>query len=284
MKSIGVVLLLSIFLTSSVVFAETVQNPEVPSETVSITLDEQWRRGGEDDDVLFGVVSQLVQDKEGNVYLLDGQLSEVQVLSPGGEHLRTIGREGEGPGEFRNASDMYLGPGGTLGVLQIFPGKIVMLETDGTPAGNFPLPGSGDGGFNLIFVARATPDRVVIAGADQRQEGGKQLQVNYLKAYDPEGNELTHFYDVSNETRFGGMKFKEKIFSSFSRRWALRPDSDHLAACANRPAHAANAGPPRWSHHATTSGSRPRGGSRAHEDYPRPNPTVPRPARYSPYS
>jgi hypothetical protein len=230
MKSIGVVLLLSVFLTSSVVFAETVQNPEEPPETISITLDEQWRRGGEDDDVLFGVVSQLVQDKEGNVYLLDGQLSEVQVLSPGGEHLRTIGREGEGPGEFRNASDMYLGPGGTLGVLQIFPGKIVMLETDGTPAGNFPLPGSGDGGFNLIFVARATPDRVLVAGADQSQEAGKQVQINYLRSYDPDGNVIARFHDESNETRFGGMKFNEKTFSNFARRWALRKDGRVAAA------------------------------------------------------
>jgi len=207
-----------------------VRSPEEPVETIHITLEEEWRQGGEDDDVLFGVVSQLVQDDEGNIYLLDGQLSEVQVFSSGGEYLRTIGREGEGPGEFRNASDMYLGPGGILGVLQIFPGKIVMLETDDTPAGNFPLPESNDGGFRLIFVARGSSDRVVVAGANQHQEGGKQIQVNYLKAYDPDGNELAHFHDVSNQTRFGGMKFKEKIFSSFARRWTLRPDGRVAAA------------------------------------------------------
>jgi len=230
MKTTVLTPLALVFLTSSLVFAGTVQNPEEPPETIRVNLDEEWRRGGEDDDILFGVVSQLVRDGEGNVYLLDGQLSEVQVLSSGGEHLRTIGREGEGPGEFRNASDLFLGPGGTLGVLQIFPGKIVMLETDGTPAGNFPLPGSDDGGFRLIFVARATSDRVLVAGADQQAEGGKQVQVNYLKAYDPDGNEITQFHSESNETRFGGMKFDEKIFSNFARRWAVRPDGRVAAA------------------------------------------------------
>lgn len=224
MKTLGLILLVSLFLTSSLVFAETVQNPEEPPEVIRLSLEEEWRRGGEDDEVLFGVVSQLCRDGEGNVYLLDGQLSEVQVFSSGGDHLRAIGREGEGPGEFRNASDMFMGPGGNLGVLQIFPGKIVMLETDGSPAGNFPLPGSDDGGFRLIFVARATADRVLVSGADQQAEGGKQVQVNYLKSYDIDGNEITHFHSESHETRFGGMKFDEKIFSDFSRRWAVRPD------------------------------------------------------------
>ena len=207
-----------------------VRNPEEPLEEVRMELDELWRRGGDDDDLLFGIVSQLVKDTDGNIYLLDGQLSEIQVLSPGGDHLRTIGHEGEGPGEFRNASDMYMGPRGALGVLQIFPGKIVGLETDGTPAGNFPLPESPGGGFQLLFVARGTSDRVVIAGADQHAEGGKQIQVTYLKAYDPDGNEIAHLHDKSSETRFGGMKYKEKIFSNFARRWAVRSDGRVAAA------------------------------------------------------
>ncbi|UCE02004.1 MAG: 6-bladed beta-propeller [Candidatus Latescibacterota bacterium] len=205
-------------------------NPEEPIEEVRIELEELWRRGGEDDDVLFGLVSQLVQDDEENIYLLDGQLSEIQVFSPDGEHVDTIGREGEGPGEFRNASDMYRGPGDVLGVLQIFPGRIVQLTTDGSPAGNFPLPEVEGGGFQLVFTGRGNAERVVLAGAQQHMEGGQQIQVTYLKAFDADGNEIVHYHDESQETRFGGMKFQEKKFSNFSRRWALAPDG--RVACA----------------------------------------------------
>jgi len=45
-------------------------------------------------------------------------------------------------------------------VVQIFPGKIVQLKTDGTPAGNLPLPEVPGAGFQLVFVGRANADRV----------------------------------------------------------------------------------------------------------------------------
>ncbi len=207
-------------------------NPETPVEEVTLHAKELWQRGGEDDDILFGMVSQLVRDGQGNIYLLDGQLSEIHVFSPQGEHLRKIGREGEGPGEFRNAADMYLGPGGTLGVVQIFPGKIVHLATDGTPAGNFPLPEVEGGGFQLVFVGRGLADRVVLAGAQQQMQGGQQVQLSYLEAFDQHGKPTVRYHEEKAETRFGGMKFIEKSFSNFQRRWALAPDGRVAAALA----------------------------------------------------
>jgi len=209
-----------------------VVNPETPVEEVTLLAKEQWQRGGEDDDILFGMVSQLVRDGQGNIYLLDGQLSEIHVFSPTGEHLRKIGREGEGPGEFRNATDMYLGPNGTLGVVQVFPGRIVQLATNGTPAGNFPLPEVEGGGFQLVFVGRGLADRVVLAGAQQQMQGGQQVQSSYLEAFDPNGKSMVRYHEEKAETRFGGMKFIEKTFSNFQRRWALAPDGRVAAALA----------------------------------------------------
>lgn len=205
-------------------------NPEKPVEEVTLSPKELWRRGGDDDDVLFGLVSQLVKDDAGQLYLLDGQLSEIQVFSPSGMYVGTLGREGEGPGEFRNAGDLYLGPGGLLGVVQVFPGKIVQLTTDGTPADNFPLPEAEGGGFQLVFVGRGTADRVVLAGAQTKNQDGKQVQVSDLKAFDAQGKEIATFHEEATETRFGGMKFQEKTFTNFQRRWALAPDARVAAA------------------------------------------------------
>ncbi|MFN2370323.1 MAG: hypothetical protein ABR506_04115 [Candidatus Krumholzibacteriia bacterium] len=58
----------------------------------SIALQEQWRIGGDDEDVLLGIVTRVLVDDANNIYLLDQQLSEVQVFTPGGEHLKTLGR------------------------------------------------------------------------------------------------------------------------------------------------------------------------------------------------
>ena len=201
-----------------------IKNSERPVEEVRIELEELWRRGNEDDDILFGRVGQVVSDDGGEIYVLDTQLSEIVVFSASGEYLRTIGREGEGPGEFRDANDMYLGQGDVLGIVSVFPGKIVQLSTDDTPAGSFPLPEESGGGFQLMFQGRAVDDHVVLSGAKQKTVGGKQIQTSYLKAFDYKGNELAHYHDESHETRYGGMKFEETTFSNFSRRWTMAPD------------------------------------------------------------
>jgi hypothetical protein len=203
----------------------TIVNPENPSGgAVEIELEELWRVGGDDEDVLFGVIAQLVVDDAGDVYLLDGQLSEVQVFSRDGEWLRTLGREGEGPGEFRNGSDLYRGPDGNLGVVQIFPGRIVRLTPDGDPAGNFPLPEVEGGGFQLVHQVRGTRDHVVIAFAQQRVIDGKQTTVSMLRSFDNKGKELARFHEESQHSQFGGMKFEEKLFANYERRWAAAPD------------------------------------------------------------
>ncbi len=213
-----------------------VTNPETPMDKATLELEELWSRGGDDDEVLFGVVSQLVEDDAGNVYLLDGQLSEIQVFSPEGEWLRTVGREGEGPGEFRNGSDMFLGPGNLLSVVQIFPGKIVQISTEGDPAGNYKIPENAGGGFQLIHVGRSNGERVVLAYAQSRsadgsgQQSRKQVQTTYLKAFDGQGKELASFHEESRETVFGGMKFTENAFSDFARRWAMSNDGRVAAA------------------------------------------------------
>ena len=98
-----------------------VLNPAAPLEAPeTIAPEELWRLGGddEDEDVIFGVLTSIATDSEGNVYLLDMQLSQVYVYSSDGEYLNTIGREGEGPGEFRRAGDMFIAPDGNVAVMQ----------------------------------------------------------------------------------------------------------------------------------------------------------------------
>ncbi len=197
-------------------------NPETPMSTVRVEPRELWERGGEEDDLFFGRLGQLVEDGDGELYALDSQLSEIHVFDRDGELLRTIGREGEGPGEFMQTGEMYLGPDGLLGLVRIFPGRIYRIGRDGSPAMHFPLPDAK--GFQLVHVARANADHIVVAGAVQTRVDGKQIETSYLKAYDKEGKELVHYCDLAKETRFGGMQFDEKTFSDFMRRWALAPD------------------------------------------------------------
>ena len=108
-----------------------------------------------------GPETDVISDRKDNLYLLDAQLREIKVYNPDGEHLRTIGRDGEGPGEFRMAFNLLLLPNGNIGVLQTFPSKIVGLTPGGDPADNFVLPDTGEG-FKVLFTARNAGDKLAV--------------------------------------------------------------------------------------------------------------------------
>jgi hypothetical protein len=62
-----------------------VKNQSEPPQEVRIhNLQEKWQIGGEDDDILLGLITRVRADEEGNIYLLDAQLYEVLVDSPEG--------------------------------------------------------------------------------------------------------------------------------------------------------------------------------------------------------
>jgi len=208
-----------------------VTNPETPAFGENRQeMRELWRRGGDEDEIFFGTIAEFLHDDQDNIYLLDGQLSEIQVFDRHGDHLRTVGRQGEGPGEFQNGADMFWAPNGEIGVVQAWPGKIVMVTSEGDPGTTFALPYRDGGGFQSVSRGAGHRQSVVLAGTAWTREDGKQMQFTYLKAYDTAGNELATYQETSRETNFGNYEFIEEEYVDFQRRWAVAPDGRVAAA------------------------------------------------------
>lgn len=75
----------------------------------------------------FGRIASLAVDDDRKVYVLDFQAQHVRVYDATGTHVETLGRPGEGPGEFQRANGLALLPDGRLlvrelrgGVLHVF--------------------------------------------------------------------------------------------------------------------------------------------------------------------
>lgn len=144
-----------------------VENGAKPAKGVrTARLTELWTRGGESDDVFFGAAAQVHAGPGGQVLVLDSRLSEVKVLGPDGELVRTLGREGDGPGEVRRPGDMFIAGDGTVCMLQGFPGRVVKVKADGTPAGEAKYgtgqPGAGQ--FAVMLRGLPHPGGMVLAG------------------------------------------------------------------------------------------------------------------------
>lgn len=198
----------------------------------TIKLKEAWRVGGYDDEeVLFGVVTDIIADREGNFHLLDSQLTEIQVYSPSGEHLRTIGREGEAPGEFRAAFNLMLLPKGDIGVLQAFPSKIVGLTTDGEPADAFSLPESDEGGFKVLNAAQNAGDQLGVVYSFMQPGESGFTQKSVLSLFDANGTNERRLFDNESTMSNANPVIAEREWDSFAnRRWATGSDGRAFAA------------------------------------------------------
>jgi hypothetical protein len=201
-----------------------VLNPPQPLQSATeMETRELWRIGGDDeDDVVFGVIDDIAMDEAGNVYLLDIQLSEVLVLSGDGEILRTIGREGEGPGEFRRPNGMFVAPGGDIAVVQRMPGRIVLLTPDGLPAGTFPVPAPDDGVQFFDGAMRAGDGIVVAPQSFSRRETGFDVTAALIRV-DAQGNQTTQYFEQSVSRDFASMEFDEKQMRGMPV-WSAAPD------------------------------------------------------------
>jgi hypothetical protein len=188
-----------------------VMNGAEPSgEKVIVELEEVWRHGGEDDEDFFGMISQCVIGDDGSIYLLDTRMSEVPVYSTDGERLNTLSREGDGPGETRIPANLLFMPDGSLGLVQVFPGKITKIGTDGSPAGVVEITDATEGGFMALFdCVTSGKDLIVTAEAIATEGPTAQSRTNFVAAFDGEGNETVRFFEYSYNWDFTNFTFDE---------------------------------------------------------------------------
>ena len=189
-----------------------VMNGSEPSgEKVTVELEEVWRHGGEDDEEFFGMISQCVVGGDGTIYLLDTRMSEVPVYAPDGERLDTLSREGDGPGETRTPSGLLFMPDGNLGLVQVFPGKVTKISTDGTPAGVLEIGDATTGGFLQMFDCVSGGKQVIVTAEkiNPENEGTAHRRINFVAAFDDEGNETIRYFENEYFWDFTNFTFDE---------------------------------------------------------------------------
>jgi len=82
---------------------EYAQVPREERDPAAIALVDDLLVGADLSDPETGVFrpSLVVASKAGDIFVADAAMNRIQMYGPGGEHLKTLGREGQGPGEFQ---------------------------------------------------------------------------------------------------------------------------------------------------------------------------------------
>jgi sugar lactone lactonase YvrE len=66
---------------------------------------------------VFAAPAALEADAAGRLYVLDAQVAQVRIFGPDGSHVRSLGRQGAGPGELKQPIGLALGPDASVWVV-----------------------------------------------------------------------------------------------------------------------------------------------------------------------
>jgi hypothetical protein len=190
-----------------------------------LALRELWRVGGDDEEVIFGRISDLMMHPDGDLYVLDNQLCHVVVISADGEFLREISRQGDGPGELRQPTGLVLLADDVLGIGLGFPAKLVTLGLDGTPIGtHYPVGAPADG--NVAIMIRLQCVDGVLAASGGRivfVPDGDSHTRRFLSVGDASPGGFHHILATTTPFDPTGRTFDEVEDYYIDSSWALGP-------------------------------------------------------------
>ncbi len=117
------------------------KTPQVTLEPVRVLGDVDTT----DENLAFYMPVNIVLDAAGNMYVLDSGNHRIQKFDPAGKYLATIGRQGQGPGEFYYPSWMSLDAQGFLYVSDPNNQRVQVLTPDGKDHKTIKLLETGAG-------------------------------------------------------------------------------------------------------------------------------------------
>ena len=140
-----------------------------------------------DDNQWFSVIRGAGRLSDGSVAVADRYAAEIRIYDREGRHLRSMGRSGEGPGEFRNPFGLWVTSGDTLWAGDYRPWRYNVFTAEGElvrqvnlkPGYQNPSRGGGvlDSGFTINVRRRLG-----------RKPDFSERESYFVEIHDPSGN------------------------------------------------------------------------------------------------
>ena len=158
--------------------AGTMDGPDVIVDAVTEEVFTVGSVTGNDWDA-FGSVRSVHFDAQANLHIFDSQADHIVVVGPDGSLIRTVGGQGEGPGEFGNVNTAIVGRDGSYTVMGFM--QIDLLEPDGEFVRRITMDPMTTG---LVMTDMALPDgrlvtgQIVRFGSDEEEaEEGRPIHI-----------------------------------------------------------------------------------------------------------
>ena len=152
----------------------------------------------EDENVAFHYPSDIAVDKEGNIYVLDSGNTRIQKFGPDGKYLATIGRKGQGPGEFISPSGLDLDEDGNLVVTDTAQSRLHVIIGGGKDVKSIVLKDEPIYGVRSLgaggYIGRASTYSFPRRNQPEKKIGEMQL----FRKLDPDGRVTASFGELAD--------------------------------------------------------------------------------------
>jgi hypothetical protein len=112
-----------------------IRNPQEPvygADAISLVEELAIRYEEGKEERIFTSINDIAVDKDGNIYLLDIRQGQIRAFDKNGGYLRSIGRKGQGPGEFQFPVQILVSPQQELVVCDLMQRRVLFFSLDGT--------------------------------------------------------------------------------------------------------------------------------------------------------
>ena len=152
----------------------------------------------EDENLAFNYPSDVAVDAAGNLYVLDSANARIQKFGPDGKYLATIGRKGQGPGEFMMPGDIDIDRDGNLVVSDSSQSRIHVIIDGGRDARSLVMKDERLYGLRCLgpggFIARASTYSLPMRDRPAK----KAAEMRLFRTLDNEGRITAAFGELTD--------------------------------------------------------------------------------------
>lgn len=171
----------------------------------------------EDENVAFNGPIDLDVDVEGRLYVLDSRNHRIQVFDRDGKYVKTIGRRGQGPGEFNLPSSISFDPAGNLYVVESGPGRVQVIAPDGKILKTLKMEESGISNAHILssgqILSAGSGGAIRMMRIRTGETGKNDVLPPLVKVFDAEGKPLREF---GKATDFGELMVNDRANNTVS--------------------------------------------------------------------
>ncbi len=213
---------------------KTVRNPEFPKEgVITYSLQEELTIGGESGGMesVLNRPQDVKIDSQGNIYVMDWGDVDIKVFSPDGQQLRTIGKRGQGPGEFDVPASFVISADDKIILLSGRQFQISVLDNLGTYLSGFKVEGfcqalGVDRNHRIYYSQLLTPEPIITEEYQKIENKMALVQADYEGKAKVKLGEYLDFIQLRKMAKSGGGATTTSLTSreAFKTSWLVGPD------------------------------------------------------------